>query len=178
MSAPLSRDPEAVQRLLQERAEALARPLEAEERTEMVGTVGLAVADTRYAVELHHVLGIEHRVRLTPVPGTPAIWAGLANVRGAMYPVLDLRAYLQLTAPADAPSPGTLVLVAAGGPPVGLLCDDASDVTWVRRPDIAAAPRGGRTVRGVLRGITPDMVALLNLEALLSDPALAVDDGV
>lgn len=171
---PRSHDPATARRILEERAEALARPLEVEDRTEMVGLVGLVVGGERYAVDLRHVIGIAPLVRLTPVPGTPRFWAGLAGVQTALRPILDLREYLGI-----APSvgtPGTVVVVSGAGLCVGLLCDGASDVRWIPRRDIADPPGGGRTTRAVLRGVTPDMVAVLDLEALLADPSLIVDD--
>ena len=173
-------DPETARRVLAERAEALARPPRAEDRSEMIGTVGLAIGQERYAVELHTVVGIETAVRLTPLPGTPKIWAGLANVHGALQPVLDLREYLGVSATEpEAAEAATVVLVAAGGLRVGLLCDDASDVRWIRRSDIVAPPPSrARRGRPVLRGLTSDLVGLLNLEVLLSDPALIVDHGL
>jgi chemotaxis signal transduction protein len=176
----MARDAETARRVLQERADALARPPRSEDRSEMIGTVGLRLGSERYAVELHTVVGIETTVTITALPGTPKIWAGLANVHGALQPVLDLREYLGVSAP-DAPQAdgSTVVLVAAGGLRVGLLCDDASDVRWIPAADVMPPPPArGRRTRSVLRGLTPDLVGLLNLELLLSDPALVVDDGL
>ncbi len=176
MTEPVARDPETVQRILRERADALARPLDAEDHSEMMGTVGLAVGGERYAIELRHVAGVEHVVKVTPLPGTPRFWAGLANVHGAVRPILDLREYLQVDAAADAVPPATIVVVAASGTMVGLLCDDASDVTWIPRRDIAPPLPSSRPGGPVLSGIMPDLAGVLNLEALLADPALVVDD--
>jgi purine-binding chemotaxis protein CheW len=69
--------------------------------------------------------GIVHELirplRLTRVPGAPAALAGLANLRGAALPVLDLRRVVRPDLePATEP---TRVVVAEAGEPVGLMVD-------------------------------------------------------
>jgi chemotaxis signal transduction protein len=161
-------------RILAERARALAVPLQAEEPVESLGAVLLSAGEGRYAIELRHVLAIERAGELTPVPGVPACWSGIANLHGTLYPILDLGRYLGAAAPQEAPH-RMLLLVGGAGIEVGLLVDEVLEVTWLRVDALGPSPSAahGRTV---LQGVTSDLVALLNVEALLSDPDLAVDD--
>ena len=53
----------------------------------------------RFAVEVELARGVVVLEDVTTVPGAPAHVLGLANLRGALLPVLDLRAHLQLPAP-------------------------------------------------------------------------------
>jgi chemotaxis signal transduction protein len=161
--------------ILAERARVLAAPLEAEEQVETLGAVLLAVSDDRYAVELTHVLAIERAVELTPVPGVPDFWSGIANIHGTLYPVLDLGRYLG-AAGSDPATEQMLMLVGGAGIEIGLLVDEVLDVTWLRADALGPSPSAARG-RSVVQVVTSDLVALLDLEALLSDPDLAVDDG-
>jgi purine-binding chemotaxis protein CheW len=53
----------------------------------------------RFAVEVELARGVVVLEDVTAVPGAPAHVLGLSNLRGALIPVLDLRAPLQLAAP-------------------------------------------------------------------------------
>lgn len=159
-------------RILEERAQALARPLETEE-VETLGTVVVAVGGERHALGLDHVLAIELGLEVTPVPGVPGFWSGLANVHGTLFPILDLGRYLGIAT--DGPAGDRkLVLVSGGGVDIGLLVDEVSDVTWIRRDAIGPPP--DVSGRRVVTGVTADLVSVLDLESLLSDPDLVVDD--
>jgi chemotaxis signal transduction protein len=70
-----------------------------------------------------------------------------------------------------------VVLVSSGGQDIGLLADDASEVRWLRQVELGPSLATGRAEgRSVIRGVTPDLIAVLDLEALFSDPKLTVDD--
>ena len=126
--------------VLEERAAALARSSDDDETSgETISIVVLVVGDERYGVDVQDVQEIEPLDKLTPIPGTPAFWAGVVNLRGSMYPVLDIERYLSLPA-ADAVENPKVALVSRGGLSVGLL----SELTLSeQRPDIAT-----RRVRG------------------------------
>lgn len=166
--------PDMVAAILEERARALARPVEAGEPEETVPLVVLAVGGERYGVEIRHVREVHSFSAPTPVPGTPPFWRGLVNARGGLYPALDLRRYLGLPEPEG---PGRMVLVAGAGLVVGLMVDDVPEVREVPlsdiRPPLGAVPG---PMQRVVRGVTPDLLSVIDLEALLADPQLAVDD--
>ena len=165
---------ESVRAVLEARARALAEPLTQEDAGETVGVIVLLVGDERFAVELRYVERIELPAELTPLPGVPELWAGLANVHNTLYPVLDLRECVGVD---STPPEGSqrVVLVSGAGIDAGLLADDVLDVAWIRRDAIGPAPRT-TSGRGFVQGVTTDLLALLDLEALLADPALTVDD--
>jgi purine-binding chemotaxis protein CheW len=168
---PNGRDRE---RILAERARALAAPLHAEAEVETFGVLLVAVGKERYAFGLGHVLSIERVTELTPLPGVPDFWSGIANIHGTLYAVLDLGRYLGIATEAFG-AEQMLVLATGGGIEVGLLVDEVSDVSWLRADEIDPAPSAGRG--RVLQGVTRELVALLDVQALLSDRDLIVDDG-
>ena len=171
-----------VQRILEERARRTAQPPEAPVTGEMVDLVILVLGAERYGVDVRNVQEVLPLDDVTPLPGVPAFWAGLVNLRGHLYPLLDLRRFLDLPARAPAPKDngaapdaGKVALVAAAGLEIGLLVDDVLEVRQVLRAAIgptlleAMGPTRALTV-----GVTPDLLAVLNIEALLTDPRLIV----
>jgi purine-binding chemotaxis protein CheW len=165
---------DTVMAILEERARALARPAEASEPVEALSLVVLAVGGERYGVEIRHVREVHSVSPPTPVPGTPPFWIGLVNARGGLYPLLDLRRYLGLP---EREGPGRMVLVAGAGLVVGLMVDDVPEVRDVPlsdiRPPLGAVPG---PMQRVVRGVTPDLLSVIDLEALLADPQLVMDD--
>jgi purine-binding chemotaxis protein CheW len=168
-----------IQRVLNERAQALARPSLVETPGEMLELVVLALGPERYGVPAQQVQEIAELAGLTKVPGLPPFWAGLVNLHGRLYAVLDLRRYLGL--PGTSPEGGGRVaLVTAAGLSIALWVDDVLEVRDVPvtslGPSLAQAPENLR-LSGV-RGVTTDLLAVLDLGALLADPRLVVQDEV
>ena len=168
-------DPPTVARVLAERAHALARPLRGEVSGELVELVVLAVGPERYGLDTRHVVEVQALSGLARVPGLPAVWAGIVNLRGTLWPVLDLRRLLSLPEPGEPAGPRKVALVAGAGLTVGLLVDDALGTARIPvsriGPPLMRAP--GAT-RGQVRGVTADLLTVLDAETLLADPRLVV----
>ena len=182
----VAQDSAAVQRILEERARLLARPPETPIAGDTTELVILVLGGERYGVDIRRVREIHILdAALTPVPGVPSYWVGLLNVRGRLYPILDLGDYLSLSAPlrntgrdggsTHAPK---VALVSAAGQEVGLLVDDVPQVRRVTQAEIGPPlTEGGSAKRRIITGITHDLLALLDMETLLSDPKLTVQDS-
>jgi len=173
-------DTARIERILEERARALARAPAAER--EAAGhedeLVVLALGAERYGVDILQVQTIQALTGLAYVPGLPAFWAGLVNLRGRLYPVLNLRRYLALAGqPAGG---GQVVLVSAAGLSVALWVDDVLEIRRVAPDQIGAPLADAATAaqRGPgVRGITPDLLVVLDLDVLLGDPRLVIQAG-
>jgi purine-binding chemotaxis protein CheW len=86
----------------------------------------MALAGTELALGANHVAGIERVTDITPVPNTVGWVLGVANLRGAITSVVDLRRFLGL--PPEAISPRSRVVVASTRDMViGFLVDGASE---------------------------------------------------
>jgi purine-binding chemotaxis protein CheW len=167
-----------IQRILEERARALAQPLETEPTGERIDLVVLTLGVERYGVDVYHVQEIRPLGGLTPVPGAPPIWIGVVNLRGHLYPILNVRRYLAQAGDSAAES-GNVVLVTAAGLTVGLLADEICEVRRVARTEIApplADAAGAR--HAIVLGVTADWITVLDVAALLADPRLVVQDDV
>jgi len=177
----IHQDLDTIQRILEARARVLARPPETVSISDAAELVVLVVGKERYGVAIEHVHEIQAlNAAPTPVPGVPSHWVGLMNLRGRLYPVLDLGAFVTATpfsAPAGSGRHGQVVLVSGAGLAVGLLVDDVPQVRQVARAEIGPplSDTGGAK-RQIVTGVTPDLLSLLDLETLLSDPRLVVQD--
>lgn len=171
-----SLDPDAL-RVLEERARALARPAEAEAEEAALELVVLVLGEERYGVEVDHVVEVQPVTAIAPIPGTPPIWAGLISLRGTLRPVLDLRRYLGLATREGEESEkgGSVAIVSAAGLTVGLLADAISETRAVPLGELGP-PLGRRGEEGgLIQALTRDLIAILDVEALLADPAIAVE---
>jgi purine-binding chemotaxis protein CheW len=132
------------------------------------------LGDARYAVPMHAVAEVGRPPGLSRVPGLPAWVAGVANWRGRVLAVLDLRPLLCAEV-AALPRFGRLVVLTRTGVTVGLLTDGVEGTTHIDsdalEPVLAHLPG---TAGALLAGQLTDAdgpVAVLDLDALfgLSD---------
>lgn len=160
------------------RARALGAPLPrpAPETLATQQLVVFALAGERYGADAAQVLNIQPVDELTPVPHTPAYIAGVMIVRGAVLTTLDLRALFEL--PRQGLTENTRVLVVqAAGMEVGLLADEVLTVAGLVRGALQPPLVNLSGVRAdYLQGITGDLVAVLDLDAMLGDRRLVVHD--
>jgi purine-binding chemotaxis protein CheW len=165
-------DAAEVQRILQERARALARVPVQEAAVRTIPLIEVAVGEERFGIDLQQVQEIQPLKGLTPVPGVGAYWAGVVNLRGQLYPVLDLRRYLQLPG-AEPLEGGQLVLVSAAGLKVGLWAGEVLGMREVAPDEVKPSllDRHGLP-QDLVAGVTADLLVVLDLEALLADPRL------
>lgn len=168
-----------VEEILAQRAVELARPVETETPTGRVALVLLSLGAERYGVEIGYVVGVEPLVELTPIPGAPSPWVGLINVRGTLVPVIDTRIYMgteETTEPAG--TDPRVVLVTDSRVTVGLLADDVSHVSRIPRAEVRPTlGRGRSSGPNVVRGVTTEMVAILDVDAVLSEASRVVEDA-
>jgi purine-binding chemotaxis protein CheW len=171
--------PEEVRRILSQRARAFAQPLAAPATTgERLELLVIALAEERYGIEIAHVADVFPLRELTPVPCTPPLVLGVINHRGRVLPILDLRRLFDLAGQGIAEG-SRVVAVEAGGMRFGLYSDGLKGIVQVGVDEISPPPPalgGGR--QAPLRGVTGDMLAVLDLDALVRDPQIAVNDGV
>lgn len=145
-----------------------------------------SLGEERYAFPGEQVREVRPLGQITPLPGTPAFVAGLMNVRGRIVPVIDLCAFFDL---ARSPRPvekedddGAMVLIiesphgevgllTTGHPQVRALeHTSAAGIDHQTRP--SALPSGLRTE--YVRGVTADLIILLDAAGLLADQRLII----
>jgi purine-binding chemotaxis protein CheW len=177
LDAAETSSPEEIRRILSERARALARPLDAPATTgERLELLVVVLAKERYGIEIAHVEDVFPLRELTPVPCTPPLVLGVINHRGRVLPVLDLRRLLDLTGEGIAEG-SRVVAVEIGGMSAGLYGDGVEGIVELGLDELSpvSTTLGGER-QAFLRGVTPDMLAVLDLDALIRDPRMAVND--
>jgi purine-binding chemotaxis protein CheW len=134
----------------------------------------------RYGLPAADVREIVRAVTVSPLPGAPSVVEGLINVRGALVPVLDLRARFSMAAK-DPSHTDHLLLSSAGTRLVAIRADRALDLAQVDPADVenpTAIVPDAQYLRGVAK--LPDGLVLIHdLRTFLKDTeAVALDDAL
>jgi len=124
-----------------------------------------------YAVDILMVQEIRRYTQPTSLPDVPRYLTGVINLRGAVVPVLDLRARFNLDAPVDRLT--VIIVVAIRGRSVGLVVDEVTSVVKVAPDAIRPTPALSRNVdASFIRGLIPtgdSLVTLLDVQLLVND---------
>ena len=133
--------------------------------------VVFAIDGQQYAVEIAFVRESVQVTRMTPLPGLPPAFHGLANVRGQIIPVFDLRVLFNLDQSVHR-SRETVLLLTHDSAEFGLLVDE------LLGPRAIALDRLQRDIAALheqlLRGLSADGIIVLDVAALTK--ALTLDE--
>ncbi len=127
--------------------------------------VGFTIGDVAYAVPIAAVREIVNPSLLTPLPHAPAAVAGVADHRGEVVPVVDLRVRFGLPRAPDAQH-SKWILVEVEGRTVGMVVDEVTEVFGTGGADLRPAPALGEgdEARGIAGVITHDGVLTFVLD--------------
>lgn len=105
------------------------------------------LANEEYAFEIlavHEIIGM---MAVTPVPHSHPVIRGVANLRGKVIPIVDLRRRFAMTPPLDGETPETCIIVLnVRTLLVGIAVDAVSDVRMITEAEIEPPPAFGRDV--------------------------------
>jgi purine-binding chemotaxis protein CheW len=136
-------------------------------------TVQLCVfraGDEELVVDIMRVQEIIPPLPVTKVPAAPDGIEGVVNLRGAIVPVVDVRARLGLPEPTQTPRP-RLIVCRVGPHLVGLKVDAVSNVVRVDTSVLKPAPMGAAEKTPKIIGVCPaggKMRLLLDVRALIA----------
>lgn len=172
------RDPEETRRILEARARAAARPPVQPDDVDRLGILAFSLAGESYGVATGHVREVCQLKGLTAVPCTPPFIAGVMNLRGRILAIVDLRKLFELPARGLTELNRVIVLRSRDNE-LGLLADSIDGVQSVT---VSALQEGLPTLTGIrekfLRGVTGQMLAVLDGDRLLADAGLKVNEQV
>ena len=166
------------------RAEMLAEEVAEDDGGEHLSIVLVQLGQEVYGLEAQYVYDARPLERLTPVPRAPVWMAGVVNVRGRIYPVLDLARFLDLPAASNGDG-AYLVVVQSEALELALKVDNVLSVIALPESHLQEAADTLNIPATIVRGVMqnddgdPDLPAflvVLELPQLLSDPQLIIHE--
>lgn len=138
--------------------------------------ISFTIGDEEYGVDVMAIREIKGWIAATELPKTPPFIRGVINLRGAIVPILDLRARFTGMR-TEASERHVIIVVAIGSRVAGILVDAVADIISVATSDIQPVPQldHGTTASFLAGLVTVDgrMVALLDLERIYDFESLA-----
>ena len=115
------------------------------------------------------------------VPSTPDFIVGAVNIRGRIYSVMDVARFLGL--PSRPVTENTHVLLVQGGDgetddemELCILADDLPKVANIPVTEMQPRQTVSDQTQEYVRGVTADMLVILDLGRLLRDPGIVVNE--
>lgn len=168
------------------RAEMLAEEVAEDGGGEHLSVVLVQLGQEVYGLEAQYVYDARPLERITPVPRAPVWMAGVVNVRGRIYSVLDLAHFLNLpTASNDNDEKSYLVVVQSEALELALKVDTVLSVIALPESQLQEATDTLNIPAAIVRGVIqndnkdPDLpifLVVLDLPQLLSDPQLIIHE--
>lgn len=138
------------------------------------------LGDEQYGIDILKVQEIRQYDSVTRVANAPAFVKGVANLRGVIVPIADLRLKFELErAPYDEQT--VVVVLNVARRVVGIVVDGVSDVQALTPAQIRPAPEFNSTLNtSYIMGIgTVDdrMLILMDIEKLMTSEEMGLIDG-
>ncbi len=161
----------------------LARAPEGEVgEVETLEAVKFSAGRESYAVEMDLVSEVRPLIsqNWSPVPCTPDFIFGVVNIRGRVYSIMDAPRFLGLP---RRPASEKAHLILVRGPEEMALCllsDDVPQPVHIALKELHPPSEANISpqVQPYIRGVTSNLVAVLNLKRLLADKRIVVHEEV
>jgi len=132
--------------------------------------ISFRIEDQEFCVDIMSVREIRGWSPASPMPHSPPYVRGVINLRGAVLPVIDLRA--RLGQGVAEPTERSVIIVArVGERTAGLLVDAVSDILTVSGAALQPPPDVGcETAKSFIRGILAidgRMISLISMDDIL-----------
>ena len=166
----------ATRKILAERALVIARPVsnQRHEQRDQYLRFRLGTVE-RYGIPYQYLEELLYVVNLARVPCTPKFVAGVINHCGELLTIIDIKQFFRMPAIA-LNKEARIIVVKHAGIRAGLLVDEVDGNKEYQDSELSP-PLKSEGVSNIeyVKGIHAGNVTLLNLKALLEDPALRVN---
>lgn len=141
------------------------------EETKTIQVIGFKLNAEEYALEITNVQEIIKIVKMTRVPRAKKYIVGVINLRGIVFPIIDLN--LRFDMPKKEYSEKQRIMILKIGIlSIGIIVDSVSEVIEVKSDQIFANPTITTTInqeylRGVCKMGDERLLTLLNIEKIL-----------
>ncbi len=140
-----------------------------EQVEDILQVVGFLVGSEEFAVPILDIQTIEKPIEFTRVPGTPSYVLGVFNLRGNVYPLIDLRAKFGL--PVIKQNKDTRYIVIKHNDEVaGFVIDKLTEAIKINETDIEPTPETLNEEADLIYGIGKQkdrLITILKVEYLL-----------
>lgn len=165
--------------ILRTRAQALAKePVKEDPSAEYFEVIEFLLGHERYGIETRYIREVYPLRDLTPLPCTPPFVAGIVNLRGEIISLIDLKVFFELPEK-ELTDLNKVVVLQNSDVEFGILADE---VSGVRRLPAAKVQQSLPTLTDIraeyLKGVTEDMLIILDAEKILSDKKIIVHEEV
>lgn len=130
------------------------------------------LGEEHYGVDILRVQEIKGYTAVTRIPNTPPHIKGVLNLRGAIVPIVDLRAKFSMAA-VEPTMFTVIVVVVVRSRIMGIIVDAVSDVLDIAAKDIQPPPNfGSRVDTSFIQSIAKSgdkLITLLDIDRVLSD---------
>lgn len=171
--------PDQEQAVLRKRAAELAqRPAAEDHSGASLECLEFILSGENYAIELSFIAETLPLVEFTPLFCTPPFVLGIANMRGRIISIIDLRRFFEL------PTIGLsdlnrVIVVGYGDMEFGVLADSIVGMRSLKPQEILPSPDAFTGLREeYLAGVTANRCALLDMRKIMSDPRIVVHEEV
>jgi purine-binding chemotaxis protein CheW len=173
----LTPSPEIREATLRRRAQQMACAEAPLLRTERLVVIVFELAGEGYAVEAGFVREVSPLTDLTPLPCTPPFVRGIINLRGELWPVIDLKPLFGLAERALTGAAKAIILHDKAME-FGLLADavigvQSIDTTEIQPPSVISSGH-----QSFLRGVARDHTMILDASRLLAHSEFVVSEHV
>ena len=171
--------------ILVDRARNLAKVDDAQKLSgEELDLITFQVGGERFGVDIQFVQEVQPLTRnlWTLVPCTPGFIVGAVNIRGRIYAMMNIAVYLGIQADSPGENAHTLLVrdQSRGTNEVMAFCLQAEDIPRLESisPGDLQPPSDSVSARAqkYIKGITRDLLMILDLEKLFADPGIIVNE--
>jgi purine-binding chemotaxis protein CheW len=170
--------PEAMTKILQERAKSLAAELVDDKSPgNLIEVVEFLLSYETYGIESFYIREIHMLKEFTPVPCTPSFVLGIMNVRGQIISIIDMKNFFDLP-PRGLTEFNKVIIIRKPGMEFGILADAVLGVRFIPGNEIQQPlPTFTGARMKYLKGITPTGMAILDADKILSDKKIVVNNA-
>ena len=182
MESGISSDAE-IRKILESRAKALAQTGDVTSSEQAVSRLlAFSVGEERFGLEIAYIQEIQplKREMWSRVPCTPNFIVGAVNIRGRIYSIMNIAAYLEIDAPLNMEKAHVLLIRGETKPSRTMMefCIFAEDRPNLEQIPLAAVQPASETLSAkgqeFIQGVTSDMLMILDLEKLISHSGIIV----
>jgi len=123
------------------------------------------------AIEIALAMRILDRPPVTEVPFTPEFILGVANIRGDIYSVADIRPLLDISPRADGKEDPLVILLAGSKYSCGATIESITEIMRIREKEITEPSTEIPYISGIYRQ-GQETILVLDVEALLASPEM------